>query len=281
MRDQQAGTLRAAGRREWTGLYILSIACLVYSVDLSILFLAMPMIVADLSPSASELLWVNDIYGFMVAGFLLTMGTLGDRIGRRRVLMIGALAFAAAYALAAFSSTAQQLIFARALLGIAGATVASSTLSLIANMFVDLTERNRAISVWGAAFALRGLAGPLLGGVLLQYFHCVSVFLINIPVMLALVILAPFLLPEYQSKEGGKLDLPSVALSLLSVLPVIYGFKHMAAYGFELGQLLPISAGLCVGGLFIRRQKILHHPLIDLNLFRIPAFSVSLMTLRP
>lgn len=266
-----------AGRREWIGLCILSTACLVYSMDLSVLFLAMPAIVTDLNPTASELLWINDIYGFMVAGFLVTMGTLGDRIGRRRVLLIGAFAFGLASTLAAFASTAQQLIIARALLGVAGATIAPSTLSLVVNLFQDESERTRAISIWGTAFALGGLVGPLLGGVLLQYFHWGSVFLINIPVMLALLIAAPFLLPEYKNKDGGGLDLPSVILSLATVLPIIYGFKHMAADGFAPRQLLAIAAGMLVGVIFVRRQKSLAHPLIDLGLFRIPAFAASLL----
>ncbi|MBF9195538.1 MFS transporter [Microvirga terrestris] len=266
-----------AGRREWIGLCVLSVACLIYSMDLSVLFLAMPAIVADLDPSASELLWINDIYGFMVAGFLVTMGTLGDRIGRRRVLLIGAFAFGLASALAAFAGTAQQLIMARALLGIAGATIAPSTLSLVVNLFQNEPERNRAIGIWGTAFALGGLVGPLIGGVLLQYFHWGSVFLINIPVMLALLVVAPFLLPEYRSEGGEKLDLISVALSLGTVLPIIYGFKHMAADGFAPRQLVAIAAGFLVGGLFVRRQKSLAHPLIDLRLFRIPAFTASLI----
>jgi DHA2 family multidrug resistance protein-like MFS transporter len=237
----------------------------------------MPAIVADLDPSASELLWINDIYGFMVAGFLVTMGTLGDRVGRRRVLLIGACAFGVASALAAFSSTAQQLIIARALLGVAGATIAPSTLSLVVNLFQNEHERNRAIGIWGTAFALGGLVGPLIGGVLLQYFHWGSVFLINIPIMLGLLVVAPFLLPEYKSEGGQRLDLLSVVLSLGTVLPIIYGFKHMAADGFTPRQLLAIAAGLLVGVLFVRRQKSLVHPLIDLRLFRIPAFTASLI----
>jgi DHA2 family multidrug resistance protein-like MFS transporter len=266
-----------AGRREWIGLCVLSVACLIYSMDLSVLFLAMPAIVADLDPSASELLWINDIYGFMVAGFLVTMGTLGDRVGRRRVLLIGAFAFGLASALAAFAGTAQQLIMARALLGVAGATIAPSTLSLVVNLFRNEHERNRAIGIWGTAFALGGLVGPLIGGVLLQYFHWGSVFLINIPIMLALLVVAPFLLPEYRSEGGEKLDLLSVALSLGTVLPVIYGFKHMAAEGFAPHQLPAIAAGLSIGVLFVRRQKSLAHPLIDLRLLRIPAFTASLI----
>lgn len=266
-----------ATRREWIGLLILSIACLIYSMDLSVLFLAMPAIVADLDPSATQLLWINDIYGFMVAGFLVTMGTLGDRIGRRKVLLIGAFFFGAASVFAAFASTASMLIVARALLGIAGATIAPSTLSLVVNLFRDEGERNRAISIWGTAFALGGLIGPLIGGLLLQYFHWGSVFLINVPIMAALLASAPFLLPEYKDENAGRLDLLSVALSLLTVLPIVYGFKKMAAEGFEPIQLAPILFGLVVGVIFVKRQKQLEHPMIDLALFRIPAFTASLM----
>ncbi|MGB8818347.1 MAG: MFS transporter [Rhizobiaceae bacterium] len=266
-----------AGRREWIGLGILSIACLIYSMDLSVLFLAIPAIVADLQPDAAQILWINDIYGFMVAGFLVTMGTLGDRVGRRKVLLIGAAAFGAASILAAFSSSATMLISSRALLGIAGATIAPSTLSLIVNMFRNQSERNRAIGIWGTAFSVGGLIGPVIGGVLLQYFHWGSVFLINVPIMAALLASAPFLLPEYHNEQAGKLDLVSVALSLMAVLPVIYGLKEIAAYGFQASALLPIFVGTIFGLLFIRRQKALTDPLIDLALFRLPAFNVSLM----
>ncbi|MDH4439651.1 MAG: MFS transporter [Rhizobium sp.] len=276
MTDQNT-TPGLATRREWIGLVILSIACLIYSMDLSVLFLAIPAIVQDLDPSATQLLWINDIYGFMVAGFLVTMGTLGDRIGRRKVLLIGAAFFGLASIFAAFAQTADMLILARALLGIAGATIAPSTLSLVVNLFRDEGERNRAISIWGTAFALGGLIGPLIGGVLLQYFHWGSVFLINVPIMALLLATAPFLLPEYKDENAGRLDLLSVALSLLTVLPVVYGFKKMAADGFSIEQLVPIAFGLVIGWIFIRRQKTLAHPMIDLALFRIPAFTASLM----
>ncbi|MCJ7993467.1 MFS transporter [Rhizobium cremeum] len=266
-----------AGRREWIGLGILSIACLIYSMDLSVLFLAMPAITTDLDPSAAELLWINDIYGFMVAGFLVTMGTLGDRIGRRKVLLIGAAAFGAASVFAAFSTTAQMLILARACLGVAGATIAPSTLSLVVNLFANENERNRAIGIWGTAFSLGGLIGPLIGGVLLQYFHWGSVFLINVPVMLVLIIAAPFLLPEYRGEEAGRIDLPSVGLSLATVLPIIYGFKKIATDGMDPFYFVPVALGLTFGALFVRRQRRLPDPLIDLSLFRIPAFLASLL----
>ena len=266
-----------ATRREWVGLVVLSVACLVYSMDLSVLFLAIPSIVRELEPSAPQLLWMNDIYGFMVAGFLVTMGALGDRIGRRKLLLIGAAAFALTSILAAMAQTAGMLIFARALLGIAGATVAPSTLSLIMNMFRDESERNRAIGVWGTAFALGGLVGPLIGGVLLHFFHWGSVFLVNVPIMLALLASGPFLLPEYRSGESPRLDLTSVFLSLATVLPVIYGFKQIAAHGFHATDLLPVAAGIAFGVLFVRRQNRIAEPLIDLRLFRRPAFTFSML----
>lgn len=172
-----------AGRREWIGLSVLAIACLLYAMDLTVLHLAIPAISAQLQPTSAQLLWIVDIYGFMVAGFLITMGTLGDRIGRRRLLMIGATAFGAASVLAAFSTSAEMLIVGRALMGIAGATLAPSTLSLIFNMFRDSRQRATAIGVWIAAFSAGGAVGPVLGGILLEHFWWGSVFLLALPVM--------------------------------------------------------------------------------------------------
>ena len=153
-----------AGRREWIGLAVISLACVLYVMDLTVLHLAVPQISADLKPSSAQLLWIIDIYGFMVAGSLITMGTLGDRIGRRRLLMIGAAAFGLASVLAALSTSAEMLIATRALLGLAGATLAPSTLSLIRNMFHDPHQRQTAIAVWITSFSVGAAIGPLLGG---------------------------------------------------------------------------------------------------------------------
>lgn len=265
-----------ATRREWIGLAVLSLPCLLYSMDLTVLNLAVPHLTADLKPSAAQLLWIVDIYGFLVAGFLITMGTLGDRIGRRRLLMIGAAAFGAASVFAALSTSAEMLIAARALLGIAAATLAPSTLSLIRNMFLDARQRTFAIGVWIASFSAGGAIGPLVGGVLLEYFWWGSVFLVAVPIMVLLLILGPMLLPEFRDPKAGKLDLYSAALSLAAVLAVIYGMKRIAENGVAWLPLLIIVAGFAIGTVFVRRQRKLADPLIDLRLFRTPAFSASL-----
>src|ERR687891_537642 len=220
-----------AGRGEWIGLAVIALPCLLYSMDLTVLELAVPKLSADLKPTSSQLLWIMDIYGFLLAGFLITMGILGDRIGRRRLLLIGAGAFGAASVLAAFSTSAEMLIASRAVLGIAGATLAPSTLSLIRNMFEDDQQRTVAIGVWITSFSVGAAIGPLVGGVLLESFHWGSVFLLAVPVMALLLAIGPELLPEDKGPKPGRLDLASAALSLIAVLAVIYGIKAIATDG--------------------------------------------------
>ncbi len=249
-----------ATRREWIGLAVIALPCLLYSMDLTVLNLAVPHMSADLEPSASQLLWIVDIYGFLIAGSLITMGTLGDRIGRRRLLLIGATAFGVASVIAAFSTSARMLIATRALLGIAGATLAPSTLSLIRSMFLDPGQRTVAISVWVTSFSAGAAIGPLLG----------------VPVMLLLLVLGPMLLPEFRDPQAGRLDVFSAGLSLAAVLAMIYGLKQIAENGLGWLPVLSILAGLALGLAFVRRQRRLADPLIDLRLFRSPAFSASL-----
>jgi DHA2 family multidrug resistance protein-like MFS transporter len=274
--DAAAVDAPRATRREWIGLAVIALPCMLYSMDLTVLNLALPHLSADLQPSSSQLLWIVDIYGFLVAGSLITMGTLGDRIGRRRLLMIGAAAFGIGSVLAAFSTSAEMLIATRALLGIAGATLAPSTLSLIRNMFLDPGQRTFAIGVWVTSYSVGGAVGPLLGGVLLQYFWWGSVFLIAVPVMVLLLALGPVLLPEFRDPQAGRLDILSAALSLAAVLGVIYGVKRTAEDGPGWLPALAVAAGLAVGVAFVRRQRRLADPLIDLKLFGVPAFSGAL-----
>ena len=261
------------------GLAVLALPCLLYSMDLTVLHLAVPKLTADLRPSSVELLWIIDIYGFLVAGSLITMGTLGDRIGRRRLLLIGAAAFGVASIAAAFSTSARMLIATRALLGVAGATIAPSTLSLIRNMFLDPRQRTTAIGVWITSFSVGGAIGPLVGGIA------------------AGDVLVGLGLPARRPGDGAaadhrtaaaagvpgsrrprRLDLLSALLSLLAVLAVIYGLKRIAQDGLAVGPVLFIVAGLAVGAVFVRRQLRLPDPLIDLRLFRMPGFSASLAT---
>jgi DHA2 family multidrug resistance protein-like MFS transporter len=265
-----------AGRREWLGLAVIALPCLLYSMDLTVLNVAVPELSADLQPSSSQLLWILDIYGFLVAGFLITMGALGDRIGRRRLLMIGAAVFGAGSLFAAFSTSAEMLIVARALLGVAGATLAPSTLSLIFNMFHDPQQRTFAIGVWVASYSAGAVIGPVVGGVLLEFFWWGSVFLLALPVMALLLVLGPVLLPEFRNPDAGRVDLLSAMLSLAAVLAMIYGLKQIAQDGFDWLPALAILVGLPLGAAFVHRQRVLPDPMLDLALFRIRRFSVSL-----
>ena len=262
--------------RAWIGLAVLALPCLLYSMDLTVLNLAVPAMSQELKPTSSQLLWIVDIYGFFVAGSLITMGTLGDRIGRRRLLMIGAAAFGAASVLAALSTSAVMLIVARAVLGFAGATLAPSTLSLVRNMFLDGRQRTLAISIWITSYSVGAAIGPLVGGLLLQHFWWGSVFLIGVPVMVLLLILGPILLPEFRDPDAGSLDLISAALSLAAILPTIYTLKQVAEHGLRAGDGVFLLVGLAAGAAFVRRQLGATRPLVDLSLFRKPAFSVSL-----
>jgi DHA2 family multidrug resistance protein-like MFS transporter len=267
-----------AGRREWIGLAMLILPTLLISMDLTVLNLAVPHLSAALKPSSAQLLWIVDIYGFLVAGSLITMGTLGDRIGRRRLLLMGAAAFGFASVLAAFSTSATMLIATRALLGIAGATLMPSTLSLIRNMFLDPRQRTVAIGVWISGFSVGSAIGPLLGGLFLEQFWWGSVFLLSVPVMALLLVAGPVLLPEYRDPQAGRLDLTSAALSLAAVLAMIYGIKQIAEDGLSGLPVLFIVVGLSLGVLFVRRQQRLADPLVDLKLFRVRAFSAALAT---
>ncbi len=271
-----AVTAPRAGRREWIGLAVLALPTTLLSLDMSVLYLALPYLSSDLGASSTQQLWIMDVYGFMIAGFLITMGTLGDRIGRRRLLMIGGTAFAVASVAAAYSTSPEMLIVTRAILGIAGATLMPSTLALISNMFHDPHQRGVAIAVWMTSFMGGMTVGPLIGGVLLERFWWGSAFLLGVPVMVLLLATAPVLLPEYRDPSAGRLDLSSVVLSLATILPVIYGLKVLAKDGVTSTAMAAIAVGVAFGVVFARRQRRLTDPLIDLDLFRNRAFSTAL-----
>jgi len=261
-----------AGRREWLGLVALALPTLLVSIDIGVLYLALPSVSRALDADGVQQLWIIDIYSFLIAGFLVTMGNLGDRIGRRRLLLIGAALFGIASVLAAFAPTAELLIAARALLGIAAATI-----SLIRNMFTDPKQMGTAFGVWFACFMGGILLGPLVGGLLLEHFWWGSVFLLGLPVMVLVLIFAPILLPEYKAANPGRIDLPSVALSLAAILPAIWGIKELARSGPGILPIVTIVVGLALSVVFVRRQLRLADPLLDLRLFANRVFSTSLV----
>lgn len=268
-----------ATRREWFGLAVLMLPTILLAVDMTVLHLAAPHLSADLKPTSAQLLWILDIYGFMIAGFLVTMGTLGDRIGRRRLLLAGALAFGIASALAAFSTSAEMLIVTRALLGIAGATLMPSTLSLLRQMFPVAQQRTVAITIWMTGFMIGSAIGPLVGGLMLEFFWWGSAFLLGVPVMLVLLIAGPLLLPESRDEQAGALDVVSALLSVTMVLAAVYGLKDVARNGAGWLPVLALAVALLLGAVFVRRQLRLAEPMFDMDLFRDRAFSTSVVAM--
>ena len=270
-----------AGRREWLGLLVLIVPSLLVALDMTALFLALPRLSADLGASRLQQLWISDSYGFLVAGFVITMGTLGDRIGRRRLLLIGATGFLLMSLVGAYANSPQLLIAARALQGVAGATLMPSTLALIGNMFTDARQRGKAIAAWATCQFAGGALGPVVAGVLLQHFWWGSVFLMAVPMLGLLLILGPIVLPEFRNPNAGRIDPRSVALSLLAMLPVVYGLKELTVDGTQ-SMVVPVGAivfGAAVGVVFVRRQLRLATPLLDLRLLRNRAFTAVLIGL--
>ncbi|MFD3487378.1 MFS transporter [Streptomyces sp. NPDC058665] len=267
---------RLAGRREWTALGVLMLPLLLVSMDISILYFAIPYVSQDLEPSATQQLWILDMYGFVLAGLLITMGALGDRIGRRRLVLAGAAVFGAASVAAAYAHSADALIGVRALLGLGGAALMPSTLALIRNLFHDARQRGRAVTIWTGVMTTGISLGPVVSGLLLEHFWWGSVFLINLPAMVLLLVLVPFLVPESRTEGRGAsrepFDLVSAALSLAALLTVIHGVKEWARHGFAPGPAAAVALGLVLGYVFVRRQKRLAHPMIDLGLLGRRAF---------
>lgn len=265
-------------RAKW-GLALLMLPTLIVAMDLTALLLALPHLAADLGADNVQQLWISDGYGFMVAGMVITMGTLGDRIGRRRLLVIGATGFAVLSVVAAFAANPLMLIVVRALLGVFGATLAPSTLALITNMFPDERERGRAIATWATCQFTGGALGPVLAGFLLQRFWWGSVFLAAVPAMVLLAVAGPLLLPEFKSGQAGRLDPASVVLSLAAVLPMVYGLKQLAVAHTVTIPVVAMVVGAGIGVVFVRRQLRTPAPLLDLHLLRNRPFSAVLIAL--
>lgn len=249
---------------------------LLVSVDNTVLSFALPEISRALQPTGNQLLWIVDLYALMLAGLLIAMGTLGDRVGRRRLLVAGSLGFGAASLLAAFSTAPEVLIVARGLLGFFGAMLMPSTLSLIRNVFHDARDRRVAIATWAAMFSGGAALGPIVGGWLLEHFWWGSVFLINVPIIAVFVPLALLTLPESRDPAPGRFDLPSIVLSMGTMVPAVFAIKHGLKYGLDDLTLASLAATFVCGVAFLRRQLTAESPLVDPALFRNPVFSGAL-----
>ncbi|WP_052286922.1 MFS transporter [Streptomyces sp. 769] len=266
-----------AGRREWIALVVLLLPCLLVSMDVSVLYFAVPFLSAQLEPSAVQQLWILDVYGFVLAGLLITMGALGDRIGRRRLLLTGAVLFGLASCLAAYAQSAEMLIAARALLGVGGATLMPSTLAMIRNLFPDERQRGKAVAIWSAAVTGGIAIGPVLSGALLEHFWWGAVFLVNTPAMALLLICGPLLLPEFKNPAAGRFDLLGSVLSLAAMLPVVYGIKEIARNGAAVLPVAALVVGVLAAAAFVLRQRTARHPMLDLELLRHRGFSGSVL----
>ena len=263
--------------RGWVALAVLMLPVLLVSVDNTVLSFALPQIALDLEPTSAQQLWIIDSYPLVLASLLVTMGTLGDRIGRRKLLMIGSIGFAAVSALAAFAPTAELLIAARALLGVFGAMLMPSTLSLLRTIFLDREQRRLAIAIWATGFSAGAALGPIVGGMLLEHYAWGSVFLMAVPVLLPLLVLAPLLVPESRDPKPGRIDPISIFLSIATMLPFVAGIKTLAVDGVASLGIPAILLGLGAGWVFVRRQLRANEPMLDVRLFRKGAFSGAIL----
>lgn len=263
--------------RRWAALVVLMLPVLLVSVDNTVLNFALPAISEALTPSATELLWVVDIYPLILAGLLVPMGSLGDRLGRRKLLLIGSIGFGLVSVFAAFAGSAGELILARALLGFFGAMLMPSTLSLLRNIFTDRNERRLAIAVWASAFSAGSALGPVVGGLLLGSFPWGSVFLLAVPMLLPLVILLPILIPESKDPNPGKIDYLSIPLALGTMAPFVFSIKTFAEGANVPLAVITLLIGLACGITFVRRQLRIESPMLDMTLFRRGQFSGAVL----
>ncbi|WP_207457008.1 MFS transporter [Herbiconiux sp. SYSU D00978] len=266
-----------ATTRAWAGLAVLMLPVLLVSVDNTVLSFALPQIALELRPSAAMQLWIIDIYPLALSGLLVAMGSLGDRIGRRRLLLIGSAGFAAVSVLAAFSTSAEMLVLARLLLGVFGAALMPCTLSLIRGMFEDRSERRLAIAIWATGFAAGSAIGPIAGGLLLEHAPWGAVFLIAVPVLLPLFLLAPWLIKESKDPAPGPIDPVGILLSMLTLAPIVFAIKHVATHGVDTVAIIAALVGVAAGAAFVRRMLRVPTPMLDVRLFTVPAFTGSVL----
>ncbi|MER6075623.1 MFS transporter [Streptomyces sp. NPDC001817] len=269
---------RKAGRKEWTALGVLMLALLLVSMDMSVVYFAVPNITEQLEPSATQQLWMFDAYSFVLASLYITMGSIGDRIGRRKLLMLGGLVFGVGSILAAYSQSSEMLIFARIFQAVGGATLEPTAMALLRAMFHDPKERTKAVAIFVGTLGTGVTAGPVLSGLLLAHFWWGSIFLINVPFMIMLLLTAPLLLPESRNPRAGKFDFLGSLFTIIGLFPLIYGIKEIAANGTNSVRLACIAVGVVSLIAFAIRQKASDHPMLDMSLLRRRAVSGAVIT---
>lgn len=265
-------------RRRWAALVVLMLPVLLVSVDNTALSFAVPSLARDLQPSATQLLWIVDAYPLVLAALLVAMGSLGDRVGRRRLLLVGATGFAAVSAAAAFAPTAGWLVVARAALGFFGAMLMPATLSLLRNIFTDADERRKAIAIWASGFSGGAALGPIVGGWLLEHYEWGSIFLMAVPVLVPLLVLGPLLLPESRDPDPGPVDPVGIALAVLALGGLVFGVKAAGAGDSTFVVVVAVALGVASGVAFVRRMLARPKPMLDVRLFRNRVFSGALAT---
>ncbi|WP_210495426.1 MFS transporter [Patulibacter sp. SYSU D01012] len=270
-----AGAVDRGPENRWRVLAVLSAALLLVVVDVTVLHVAAPAIAEDLRPSSTALLWTIDVYPLVVAPLLVAAGTVGDRWGRRRTLIVGLVWFTVASALAAFAWSPGVLIAARALQGVGGALIMPSTMSIIRAVFPDRQERVRAIGIWSAVLSGGGVAGPLVGGFLVEHLWWGAVFLINVPILLLVLPFALRVLPESRHSDPPPWDARSVVLVGAGVLLLAFGIKHGARHGVDAPTVASAVVAVAALVAFGRRQLRAARPLLDLRLFAEPVFAVA------
>ncbi|KQR62506.1 MFS transporter [Acidovorax sp. Leaf160] len=278
MPNHTPSTAQPAGRKAWLGLLTVLALVLLVAMDGSVLYLAMPRVTSSIRPSAEQALWILDIYGFVVGSLLITFGNIGDRYGRLKLIMAGAVIFGLGSLGVAYSTTPEAMIAFRALMGLGGATLLPSGLAIVSALFADPRQRAQAIGIFAATFAAGFAIGPVIGGLLLQRFDWGVVFLINVPVVLAFLLAAPLLLREVRATRYGRIDAPSLLLSFAGILLLTYSIKSAAAMGFGMPQIALSLLGILALAIFVRRQSKIEFPLLDLALFKDRIFLIAILT---
>ncbi|MEU6698683.1 MFS transporter [Pseudonocardia sp. NPDC046786] len=261
--------------REWVGLVLLALPLFMMATDFTVMFLVMPAVAADLGPSATQMLWIVHVGQFIAAGLVITMGRLTDKVGHRTLLLWAVVLYGAASALAAFSPNSETLVMARLLVGVATGAASPPTFAIVRSLFTGARHYGTAFAVIIGAFFVGKTLGPPLGGLLMEFFWWGSVFLVNVPVALLVLLGGVWLFPRGERNPNVRVDLVSVSLSIVAIVTIVFGLQEIAAQGLSAVYLLPVVIGLVLGALFLRRQNRIADPLLDLSLFRIRTLWVA------